>query len=685
MKNDIDLSACVGLDSETCLIRSALGAPPVVCTAFFWPESGPAMYATQDQWAQILALFEDERRLIVLHNGAFDVCCYLEWVPSCMRDRLRRAIFRAYEQNRVLDTMLAQRLVEIETGDVRGKLGLDGLCARYGLHVEKHETEDDGREVRLSYGRYLNRPLSEYSPKAIAYAKGDPQVTWKLLERILSRGLVSRAALGKMCRTDLALKLVATFGLKTDPARVDKLEAQAKERIQTLQAIMLENGFPVTDDQGAPVLDAAGEQKITPFMRWERGKPQPVRSMAAIKRAAAAAYNIPVDAKGLYCGDPDLVAGLQAQGLLTDGGKTGRVSMSTAKLVLEESGDPLLISLGEAGEWAAVWNKDLKVFRLAATTGLPISTKFGFAATTRTTSGGKGMLLGMNEQNLRKKEGIRECFVSRWGALVATDYTGLENGTLAQAIVWGLGRRTMADKINAGWNFHAEVGSLIMAEGGGPLLDMQTFLDLKESGDPMATECYGAAKPLNFGLPGFMKKASTVQSYARIGYKVNRPVAFWQKMIDLWYRTQHDQVAYLEQYVESFKVGDGHGSLYNIPIPGTDIIRRGATRTAAANTGFQGLGAQVAGEGLYLVCKAQILGDMPGRACAFIHDEIITDCAKEDVDAVRFHQERLMLAAAESIMPDVKMKAGTVAMAHWSKNAKARYDAAGRLQIDDRH
>jgi hypothetical protein len=55
------------------------------------------------------------------------------------------------------------------------------------------------------------------------------------------------------------------------------------------------------------------------------------------------------------------------------------------------------------------------------------------------------------------------------------------------------------------------------------------------------------------------------------------------------------------------------------------------------------------------------------------------------VDAVRFHQERLMLAAAESIMPDVKMKAGTVAMAHWSKNAKARYDAAGRLQIDDRH
>jgi hypothetical protein len=317
MKNDIDLSACVGLDSETCLIRPGLGAPPVVCTAFFWPESGARLFSTQDQWAHLLCLFEDRRRLVLLHNGAFDVCCYLEWAPAEIRDRLRRAIFRAYDEDRVLDTMLCQRLVEIETGDKRGKLALDMLCLRYGLHVEKHECEDDGREVRLSYGRYLNRPLSEYSPKAVAYALGDPVVTWRLFERIVSRGLVSRKALAKMARTDLALKLVACFGLKTDPERVAKLEVQARERIQTLQAIMLEHGF----------------------MRWERSKPQPVKTMAAIKRAVAAAYNVPVDEKGLYCGDPDEIEGLQAQGLLTDGGKTGKIGMSTAKLVLEESGD----------------------------------------------------------------------------------------------------------------------------------------------------------------------------------------------------------------------------------------------------------------------------------------------------------------------------------------------------------
>ena len=660
MKNDIQIQDCVGVDSETCLIRPGLGAPPVVCTAFYYPESGAKLLNTQDQWAELLALFEGSR-LLVLHNGAYDVCCWLEWCPTDLRGRFRRAVFAAYDSDRVLDTMLAQRLVEIETGDKRGKLALDQLCSRYGLFVSKEEREDDGREVRLSYGRYLNKPLSAYTPKAVAYALGDPVVTWKLFERILTRGLVSRKALAKMARTDLALKLTATFGLKTDPERVAKLEVQARERISTLQDIMLENGF----------------------MRWERGKEQPVRNMATIKRAVAAAYEIPVNEKGAYVGDPDSVETLQSQGLLTDGGKSGVVNMSTARLVLEESGDPLLMSLAEAGEWLAVWNKDLKLFRYA--TEIPFHTRFGFAATTRTTSGGP------NIQNFRKKEGIRECIVARLGALVSTDYTGLENGTLAQVIAWTLGRKTMADKISQGWDFHSEVGAYML---GISYEEMRARLAEDANGKPLAPlDVYklakknrSAAKPLNFGLPGFMQKASTVQSYARIGYGVDLPVARWQELIDLWYATQHDQVAYLLEYVESLAINPGtRGSLYNVPIPGTDIIRRGATRTAAANTGFQGLGAQVAGEGLYLVCRAQLLGEIPGRACAFIHDEVISDCKVEDVDEVKHGQERLMLLAAERMMPDVKMAADTVAMSHWSKNAKASYDDSGRLLVDRSH
>src|SRR5690606_21735836 len=264
----------------SCLIRPGLGAPPVVCAAFYYPERGePELYCTADLWRPLLALLEDRRRLIVLHNGGFDMCCALEWAPASIRARVRRAVFRAYDDDRILDTMLAQRLVEIETGDKRGKLALDMLCRRYGLDVSKEEAEADGRVVRYSYGRYLNRPLSDYTPKAIAYAKGDPLVTWKLFERILSRGLVSRRALAKMTRTDLALKLVACVGLAADPERVTRLEETARARIAELQEIMLRAGAPklkrVVDEAGArfePVLDADGRPVIERFMRWERGK-----------------------------------------------------------------------------------------------------------------------------------------------------------------------------------------------------------------------------------------------------------------------------------------------------------------------------------------------------------------------------------------------------------------------------
>jgi hypothetical protein len=64
---------------------------------------------------------------------------------------------------------------------------------------------------------------------------------------------------------------------------------------------------------------------------------------------------------------------------------------------------------------------------------------------------------------------------------------------------------------------------------------------------------------------------------------------------------------------------------------------------------------------------------------------LISDCSLEDVEAVKVGQERLMLLAAERMMPDVKMKADTVAMTHWSKNAAAVFDDQGRLTVDRSH
>jgi len=643
----IDVDGCEALDLESALIRRGLPAPMPVCCGFYFKGEEPRLFGLHELWRHPLTLLRDKRRTIVGHSIAYDMCLLLEWGPIYGYPEIVQLIFDAYDDDRVFDTMLAQRLVEIETGDKRGKLSLDRLCNRYGLQCEKHGLDEGGEsKIRLGFGKFLGCRADELPPEYFRYAIGDPIQTHELFRRIMARGIVGRRDLAELGRNDLALKIVSAFGLMTDEGRVQKLEAQARQRIQELQGIMFEKGF----------------------MRWVRGKPKPVKTMAAIKRAAAAAYELQVDAKGNYTGASCWLEDLQTQGLITEAG-----AMSTSRLVLEESGDPLLISLADYNEWAAVWNKDLKLFRTAIE--VPFHTHFGFAATLRTTSGGP------NIQNFRKKEGIRECIVARFGALVASDYTGLENGTLADLIYQVLGRRGMADKINGGHNFHAEVGCHIL--GREPTQDnMRWILEMKELGDDECKGAYNAAKPLNFGLPGFMSKATTVQSYARIGYGVNRPVEFWQVMMDLWYETQHDQVAYLREYVDSLRVDD---SLYNVPIPGCGVVRRGATRPAAANTGFQGLGGRVALRGLYYTVRAQLLGLMPGKVCAFIHDEEISDCKEGDVDEVAAGQEYWMTKAAEEILHIVKMHVVSTAMKHWSKKAKTKHDSSGRLILDLSH
>ncbi len=664
-RDEIDLRACTALDSETCLIRSGLPAPPVVClSTWAGQDAAPTLFGAHELFRPLAELLSDERRLIIAHNGAYDFACFAEWYPE-----LRPLIFKAYEANRILDTMLSQRIVEIETGDKRGKLALDQLCKRYGLHVEKDgraATEDgdteEGDVIRLSFGQFWGLPAAEIPTEFGAYAMGDPVVTLKLFERIMSRGLVKRRDLGKFGRSDLALKLISAEGLMCDPARVSALEAQAAARRELLGGELLREGLLYTDRKGEHRHIAAIRQRVAeafelPFARnVERSKPTKRYPEGRVLKDQT-----------LYGGSDAFLEDLQTQGLITDSG-----NISTGRLVLEESGDPILAALAEFNEWGAVWNKDLPIFRAAI--DVPFHTRFGFAATTRTTSSGP------NTQNFRKKEGIRECIYYPDGALVATDYSGLENATLAQVIAWTLGRKAPAEKYSSGWDDHADVAQHILGCSYDEVLFRLSDKCKDAALQKEAKEARGAAKPLNFGLPGYMRRPSTVQSYARIGYKTNRPVEFWARMIDLWYDTQHDKVAYLKEYVDSLRCGP----TFNVPIPATGITRRGATQTAAGNTPFQGLGAQVALEAAYRVTRDQLLGKMPGKANGFVHDEIISRCKDADVEELRVKQEQVMIEAAADIMPDIRpMRVESVAMRHWAKGAKHKIDGAGRIVVQE--
>lgn len=646
----INFRNVICLDLETCLIRPRLQSPPVVVCSIYHPTTGSKLYGTWELERPVAEWLANPSIIIVGHNIAYDMLCLFEWYP-----RLRPLIRAAYEADRIVDTGLCQRIVEISTGDLRGQLALDKLCARYGLHVEKHDVDEDGEEVRTGFGKFWGLSAAELPPEHARYAMLDTSECWRLFERIWNKGWATRKDLCKLARTDFCLKAISAFGLRADPEITDKLEAEARATIAKLSNLAIEKGF----------------------MRREKNKPEPVRTMRAYQEAVAKAFKIPTkcgegrNRNKLYPDvDKEQLKALTTMGLVTDTG-----AVSTGKDVLKESHDPILIMLADLQEWLAVVNKDVPIFRDGV-----FHTRFGYANTLRTTSSRP------NIQNFRRKAGVRECIRAFWGAFVASDYVGLENGTLAQCIVNYTGRRGMADKISSGWDFHCEVGALIMGlphtkEG------YDTFvarLAAEEANGDLADEARvyklarGAAKPANFGLPGYMSNPSTFMSYARISYGVKMTLERAEHIMNLWWTTQHDQMAYLA-FVDGFKDSDDWGSLYSVPIPGTDIIRRGATRTAAANTGFQALGMQTAADALWLITMAQLFGDMPGRACAFVHDEVISDCKPEDIDQCRWLQEKYMIQAAEKNLPDVAMRVETVAMDRWSKKAKHKVDKDGHL------
>jgi hypothetical protein len=103
----------IAFDTETYSFRPGLQCPPVVCLQWATPDGEAAVETTnqiRDAFAWVLTFDR-----IVSHHGPYDFLCIAEWYPE-----FRPAIIQAFEDGRVWDTMIFERLVEIyrPSGDV---------------------------------------------------------------------------------------------------------------------------------------------------------------------------------------------------------------------------------------------------------------------------------------------------------------------------------------------------------------------------------------------------------------------------------------------------------------------------------------------------------------------------------------------------------------------------------------
>jgi hypothetical protein len=638
----------VALDLETIPFAPAYMAPAIVCASSYHPQDGTRLWATDQLWELFERLFSGPAPVLG-HGFAYDACCILEHAP----DKIRRLLWEKYERSEITDSIDTERIIEIETG-VRGRLKLDLLAARYGVEMTKSIVQTD-------FGRYYGRPLSEYTREHKRYMSGDAAELWRLYKRQRSRGIVADADIGDLTRSSLWLRLSANWGVRTDPARVSHLEESTQADVDELTELAQVWGGMVTKRTPAQIRDD----------KWYS------RNMKLIKRLVLEAYGPDGTPRTDGWNDAKRDGSLAAKIL-----KDPLFGIGTAKEVLEESGDPRLEAIADLAELLSVRNKDVKFLKDGVF--WPIHPRHGYAATTRVTCSKP------NLQNFRRKAGIRECLLPRPGCcFIETDYPSLELFAVAQVCAWKLKRFDLVGHMNSGRDYHSVLTAEILGT---------TYEDVmsRKGKDEQVDNTRIGAKNGNYGLLGYMTNPETFAWYVNhqsrsdknpkgLGWTVQDAV----KTMRLWKRNAHDPVAFLN-YVDTLKNKMG---LYDVQIPGTGIVRRGCTRTAGANTHFQGLGAVVARRAGWKIAKAQyITGEMPSRTALFVHDSFVAECKLEVRNQVAAVQERLMAEALTEVCPDMHilpileairqgkkpgrdcMVIDSAAMDHYSKNAHGAYD-----------
>lgn len=616
----------IAFDFETTLIQPGFQAPAPVCLAL----SGGVLIGSESGWDHmrrpLWRMLQQPR--IVGFNTPFDLGIILEWFPEFID-----AAFDALDQGRVHCAQQAERLGEIATGKPSHFHSLSTLSAQYGLGGL-----DKANSPRLEYARLLGRPLSEYTEAEREYPKKDADTTQRVYERVRARygSRVNDDAIAAETRHATWRHLCAAWGLRTDPTNIEALRTAAHEAVARLRDGAIADGF----------LRADGS-----------------KHMAVIKAAVWEAYG----------GRPPLTdSGVKAQ---KSNQPITEKFAATNKSALEDSGDPALMSFAEYGEWSAVINKDLKLFDFGV--DHPIHTRYGTAATTRSTSSGP------NVQNFRRKVGVRECIVPRPGYCFGeADVGGLELGTLAQVIAWNLGDRHMSDMISTGVDLHSLAASNLLG------CTYEEAIKRKKAEDRQVIDQRQFCKIANFGYPGFMS-AKTLIPYARQQAQgPNDPLAHMtlataELLKNNWARTLPSGPRYL-RWVKS-KLNRDTG-LYDFVIPGSEnILRAGATLPSCANGHFQGLGARsMMRIGWHLTREAWTDRRSPlwrQKMNLFVHDSFMYEIKIGEQHEVMARVQAVMRERLAEYLPDVKLDAEPIAMSVMSKNAKHRVDAEGKLAI----
>lgn len=639
----------VAFDTETWRFQPGLQAPKLVCVSRAGDDY-EALLDADDGLTEIKALCDDPDTLLVGHNVAYDAIVAMNEDPAT----LVPSVFGAYRDGRVSCTMVREKLIRLAHGEMEfhatrnglqpTEFKLSSLVKRYvGADISATKKGPDAWRTR--YAELDGTPIHQWPQAALDYAIDDARLTLEVWRRQQQHpdapaGPVIDPATGMVIneldqvRGHLALMLMTTWGLRTDPAPVAALKESLTEEVTAAYSQLEEMGlvsWVKKDGRYKKNTAPIREQVIEAF-----GGEPPRADKGGVK----------TDKETLEACDPDKYPGLA---LLAE--VTGSAKLLDAFIPVLESGtlhptNPQYDILKETG---------------------------------RTSSYGRDGA-GFNIQQMPRKGGVRECFIPRDGWLyVSIDYDTLELRALAQTCLDLFGWSRMAEALQAGIDPHLDFAADILginyvtacawrAGNAGP--------DKKK----LIAETRQMAKAANFGYPGGLG-AGSFASYAWKSYGVRISEEKAQELKRTWLGKWPE----MQLYFKHVNAMLGGKDVCPVRLDRSGLIRGEAAYCAACNMFFQGLAAVGAKRALWLVadaCYAQ--PDSPAygaRPVAFIHDEILAEVPRQIASGAAKEISRLMIQGMSEYIPDIPITCEPALMDRWYKDAEPVWDEEGNLLL----
>lgn len=428
------MSAPIAIDLETHLIAPGILAPTPVCGSSA-DEGGQSVFGRDGTQFAGLATDVRESELLIGANIAYDFGVLVAHGIVSLED-----IFKAYDEERVYDVLIAQALDAIATGHLfkdprTGQTLRDPTTGkasqRYSLNIVTDLTlgRTDAKAhdtYRLRYALLKNVPMSEWPAEAVQYPKDDARNTFDVAAAHLNGAPGERLGaehheplqnlhnIHAQVRAAWALHLASMWGFRTDRARVEALTAKV-------------------DADHAKMLDSF---KPLGFLREDDSE-----DTAVVKRAVAKAYGAvgpcpvcngtgkvpsgktgkPVNCKSLVVPEGHETGcdgtGLDlrpAVGLV----RTPTGGISASRDTLTESGDEVLMAYGAVSESEKVRGTYLPFLR----GGLdwPINPRPNVLVESGRTS------YSDPTQTFPRNGGLRECIVPRGLGSVGVEWDEVE-------------------------------------------------------------------------------------------------------------------------------------------------------------------------------------------------------------------------------------------------------------------